>query len=186
MADACPELTLSDPARDVLWRFRGELEPRLDPHDGDLHGASDWAGKLAGSCVRISALLHLYDHGWAGGIATPIEATAMKSAVTIADYLVPHALIALGLTGPLGTAVAPARAILRWISREQVIEFKASDVLDALTRSVMPDMTTVESALTFLQEMRYVRQRGFVKTGRPGRPPSPTYDVNPLLTTSPN
>jgi hypothetical protein len=105
----------------------------------------------------------------------------MKAASAIAEYLIPHALIALGLTGPRATTAAPARTVLRWIRRERKAEFKASDVLDAVARSVVPDMSTVDSALKFLENMGYVRMRAQSRTGRPGRPPSPTYDVNPLL-----
>jgi replicative DNA helicase len=175
------ELVLDDRAREILWEFRRRLEPRLNPNTGDLYGASDWAGKLEGSCVRIAGLLHFYEHGWSVGLSTAIEADRMVAAVAVADYLVPHALIALGLTGPRSTSAARACAVLRWIRREKRTQFKASDVLDAVSRSVVPDMSTVDAALTLLEDLRYVRRRMEEKTGRPGRPPSPAYDVNPLL-----
>jgi hypothetical protein len=180
-AEGPVELVLDDRAREILWEFRRRLEPRLNPNTGDLYGASDWAGKLEGSCVRIAGLLHFYEHGWSVGLSTAIEAERMIAAVAIADYLVPHALIALGLTGPRSTSATHARAVLRWIRREERTQFKASDVLDAVSRSVVPDMSTVDASLTLLEDLRYVRRRVQQKTGRPGRPPSPTYDVNPLL-----
>jgi hypothetical protein len=173
------ELTLAPKAKETLRSFRAALEPRLDPDTGDLFGAADWAGKLAGTCTRIAALLHLYNRGWHKGTSTPIDANTMTSAVAIAQYLIPHALIALGLTGPRAASTTPARAILSWIRRQQPSSFKASDALDRLSRSQFPDMSTVNAALLQLEQLGWIRKRPDPPRQGSGRSASPTYDINP-------
>lgn len=181
--DDRPELELAPASRELLWEFRAQLEPRLDPETGDLYGASDWAGKLPGGCVRIAGLCHLYGLGWRRGIDTPIQPETMTAAIAISEYLIPNALTALGHTGPRAAATAPAAAIVRWIRREGKTEFKATDVLDSLSRSVFPDMATVESSLNLLEGLNHVQKKPQTRPRRPGRPPSPTYLVNPRLET---
>jgi hypothetical protein len=173
------DLTLAPEAKATLWRFRAALEPRLDPDTGDLFGAADWAGKLAGNCTRIAALLHLYDKGWHEGTSTPIDQNMMTSAVAIADYLIPHALIALGLTGPRAGHTGRARAILAWIRRERLTSFKASDALDRLSRAQFPDTEAINVALRQLEQLGWIRQPASDPPRRSGRPPSPTYNVHP-------
>ena len=173
------EVALASDAKASLWDFRAALEPRLDPDTGDLYGAADWAGKLAGNCARIAALLHLYDRGWAKGTSTPIDATTMSSAVAIANYMIPHALIALGLTGPSATDTSSVRALLAWIRREHLRSFKATDVIDKLSHSRFPNMNTVNAALLQLEQLGWIRKRTDPPRRGPGRPASPTYDVHP-------
>src|SRR5262249_17519221 len=55
--------TLSDEAHLALREFRGRIEGRLHPDDGDLFAMSDWAGKISGGVVRIAGLLHFAEHG---------------------------------------------------------------------------------------------------------------------------
>jgi hypothetical protein len=178
-AEGVLELTLRPEAKASLWEFRAELEPRLDPDTGDLYGAADWAGKLAGTCARIAALLHFYDKGWDEGTSTPIAGNTMASAVTIAHYLIPHALIAFGLTGPRATDTSSARAVLAWIRREQLRSFKATDVIDKLSRSRFPNMNVVNAALLQLEESGWVRKRPDPPQHGQGRRPSPTFNVHP-------
>jgi hypothetical protein len=179
-----PELCLNQDAQTDLRAFRAHLEPRLDPDAGDLHGAADWAGKLPGSVVRIAALLHIYLNGWSNGTTTAIAGETMASAVAIGKYLIPHALIALGMTGPRGSNAAPARILLGWIRREKKTAFKASDALTALSRSTFPDMPAVDAAIRVLEAHGYLRHRPS-QPRRRGRPPSPMYDVNPLTHQTP-
>jgi hypothetical protein len=103
----------------------------------------------------------------------------MASAIVIANYLIPHALIALGLTGPRSGHTGRARAILAWIRRKRLTSFKASEVLDALSRSQFPTAEAVNAALVQLEQLGWIRNRSHPPRRGRGRPASPTYDVNP-------
>jgi hypothetical protein len=103
----------------------------------------------------------------------------MNSAVAIANYLIPHALIALGLTGPRATDTSSARAVLAWIRRGQLRSFKATDLLDTLSHARFPNMNAVNATLLQFEQLGWIRKRPDPPRQGPGRPASPTYDVNP-------
>jgi len=174
-----PMTLLLDPvAAAVLLELERELEPRLDAETGDLAHVEGWAAKLAGATARIAGLLHLAEHlrdGW----ARPVEAGTMHAAVAIARYLTDHALAVFDLMGA-DPALADARYLLDWIARTGAERFTRRELFTALPRGRFPKVDALDPALELLEAHGYVQRAAQPAPKGPGRPPSPTYEVNPL------
>ena len=170
---------LLDPAAAaVLLELERELEPRLDAETGDLAHVEGWAAKLAGATARIAGLLHLAAHlrdGW----ARPVAAETMHAAVAIARYLTDHALAVFDLMGA-DPALADARYVLDWIERTSAERFTRRELFTALPRGRFPKVDALDPGLELLEAHGYVRRVAQPAPKGPGRPPSPTYEVNPL------
>ena len=174
-----PMAIVLDPAASaVLLELERELEPRLDDEGGDLAHVEGWAAKLAGATARIAGLLHLAAHlrdGW----ARPVEAETMHAAVAIARYLTDHALAVFDLMGA-DPALADARYVLDWTERTSAERFTRRELFTALPRGRFPKVDALDPGLELLEAHGYVRRAAQPAPKGPGRPPSPTYEVNPL------
>jgi hypothetical protein len=171
-------IPLNPAAAAVLLDLERELEPRLDPETGDLAHVEGWAAKLAGATARIAGLLHLAEHlrdGW----AKPVQAETMHAAVAIARYLTEHALAVFDLMGA-DPALADARYLLDWIERTATERFTRRELFTALPRGRFPKVDALDPALELLEAHGYLRRAAQPAPKGPGRPPSPTYEVNPL------
>ena len=171
-------LSLSPGAREALLDFRRELEPRL-ASDGDLAFVRAWASKLPGATVRLAGLLHVASHV-TDGIAQSIDAATMDAAITIARYLIPHALVAFERMGA-DPRRDDARAVLDWIAREHTREFSRREAQRApALRSRFPKVSELTAALALLVEHGFIRgiEPQEARPKPPGRP-STRYAVNP-------
>jgi len=177
---ALPEvcvLHLDAGADEVRLDFARHIEPRLG-RDGDLAHVADWAGKCAGTTVRIAGLLHMAAHPHTG-VLTAISAETMRSAVSIGAYCVEHALAAFDLMGGVGDDLAVARHLLGLIRRKRMEMFTARQAFNLASRSWLPDMATAATALDTLQDYGWVERLADEERSGPGRRPSPTYRTHP-------
>lgn len=69
-----------------------------------------------------------------------------------------------------------AGAILVWAEENQLTRFSRKDAQQSL-RSVFPRAVDIDPALKHLEETGRLRRLPDLSTGKPGRPPSPVYDV---------
>ena len=172
-------LTLSPDAAAAVVAFETELEPRLAPEAGDLGHVADWSAKLAGAVVRMAGLLHLAEHlhdGW----TAPVSASTMANAVTLGRYMAEHAVAVFELMGA-APEVERARVVLRWIERTGVTEFTKRDCFRAMPKGQFEKADALDPVLALLEDHGWVRPRPAPEpSAKGGRPPSPTYDVNPL------
>jgi replicative DNA helicase len=178
-ADELLVLVLDHDAEATLRAFEAEVEPRLDADGGDLGHVADWASKLVGAAARIAGLRHLAAHlrdGWGG----PVAAAEVVAAVTIARYLIAHALAAFDLMGSDPT-LDDARYLLRWIERTGSQAFTRRELFTALPRGRFAKVDALDAPLVLLEEHGYVRKAEAAARSGPGRPPSPTYLVNPAV-----
>jgi hypothetical protein len=168
-------LRLAPEAAVELEQWEAEIETMLGD-GGQLETMRDWGGKLAGATLRLAAVLHCVGHGATGCIAGP----TLAAAIEIARYLMPHAEAVLNM---MHVREQPgndgARYVLRWIERRSLRQFTKSEAQHHGKRK-FPKADDIDSALAELTRRGYIRQRPAEATG-PGRPPSPTYDVNPAL-----
>lgn len=163
---------LSAEALAELLGFMGELEPKLS-RVGEMGHVQDWGGKLAGAVARIAGLMHA-----AEGREGPINFETLYRARRIAeDFLIPHALAAFEIMGGK-KEVALAGSMREWIARNHKAQFSERDLHRALHARVdgpgewrEPCRLNVETGL-----LREIPQE---PTG--GRPPSPSYEVNPAF-----
>jgi hypothetical protein len=175
-------LTLAEPAYTRWLEFAAWVEPRLADF-GPLAEMADWAGKLPGAVARLSGLLHLADHaGEPAPWETSIAAGTMARAIRIGQYLIPHARAAFDLMG-LDPLVADARYVLTWIRRRATgpvgFTFTKRDAFEG-TKGRFKQVADLELALALLQKHHSIRMLPAEPQSGRGRPPSPTYEVNPL------
>ena len=200
-------LRLSDEAAACFQQFEQELEPRLG-RLGDLAGIQDWGGKLAGTVVRLAGILHLVEQAerrlhepaeqqqeridqrqrmppftpW----DTPISGCTLAAAVTIAQYLIPHAQAAFSMmgmaAGPAASVMADAWHALEWIRRNRRTRFTKRDMHQE-NRARFHKADDVESVLELLEAKNIIRPvtHQAAVGGKAGRKPSPRYEVNPAV-----
>ncbi len=154
------------------------VESQIGP-GGALSAITDWAGKLVGAVVRLAGLLHLADlAGQAAPWSTPVSADAMKRAVEIGQYLVPHAQVAFGMMGA-DPHIKAAQRILDWVMRHGLRTFSKRDAFNG-NRGFFERAAALDVPLDILAERGFIRLRPIPPSGGQGRPPSPVWEVNPL------
>jgi hypothetical protein len=157
----------------LLQAWEGEVEAML-ADGGQMEIMRDWGAKLTGATLRLAAVLHCVEHGPAGRI----EGATIAAAIEIARYLVPHAEAVLNMMqAKERSGDDDARYMLRWIKRHGRREFTKTEAQHQGKRR-FPKVDDIDPALAELTRRGYIRLRPVETTG-PGRPPSPTYDVNP-------
>ncbi len=166
-------LELSGGAAALLREWESEIEAML-AEGGQMEITRDWGAKLAGATLRLAAVLHCVEHGPAGCI----EESCIAAAVEIARYLVPHAEAVLNMMlASEETSDDDARYVLRWIERHDRREFTKRDAQQHGKRR-FPKADDIDPALAELTRRGFIRPKP-AETSGPGRPPSPTFDVNP-------
>ena len=166
-------LGLTTDATVVLRDWEGEIEEMLGD-GGPMEIMRDWGAKLAGTTLRLAAVLHCVEHGPAGRISVE----TIEAAIEIASYLIPHTEAALDMMkAKEDLPEDDARYVLRWIERHGQREFTRRDAQQHGKRR-FPKANDIDPALAELTRRGYVRLRSSESRG-PGRPASPTYDVNP-------
>jgi hypothetical protein len=107
-----------------------------------------------------------------------IVGPTIAAAVTIAGYLVPHAEAVLNMMSASEESTDDdARYLLRWIERHGRREFTKRDAQQHGKRR-FPKADDIDPVLAELTRRGYIRLRP-LDAGGPGRPPSPSYEVNP-------
>lgn len=163
-------------------RFRAyvrDVEPQLGEF-GRLGDMADWGGKLAGAVARLAGLLHLAtfaDHPtpW----DEPIDAATLDAAIRLGDYLIPHALAAAAAMGA-DAGAADARYLARWLTTREEAELPEQAIWQA-TKGRFGQAERLRAALGVLTDHGYIRPLP-PPPRTAGRPPRPTYAVNPLFT----
>jgi hypothetical protein len=73
-----------------------------------------------------------------------------------------------------------ARYVLTWLSQHNHVDrFTRRDLFTDLPRGRFPKVDQLDPVLQLLDAHGYIRQLEQPKPKGPGRPPSPTYEVNP-------
>ena len=167
-------LGLDGEASAVLQEWETEIESMLGD-GGQMEIMRDWGAKLAGATLRLAAVLHCVEHGAAGYIG----GATIRAAVELARYLVPHAEAVLNMMqAKEASGDDDAQYVLRWIERHGRREFTKRDAQQHGKRR-FPKADDIDPALAELIRRGYIRLRPSEATG-PGRPPSPSYEVNPV------
>ncbi len=175
MADIDGEfiLHLAADASAKLKGWEAEIETMLGD-GGQMENLRNWGAKLAGATLRLAAVLHCLEHGTTGRI----DERTISAAIEIARYLIPHADAVLNLMQAKdGSADDDARYVLRWIERYGRRDFTKSEAQHHGKRR-FPKAGDIYPALAELTRRGFIRLRPAEVTGA-GRPPSPTYEVNP-------
>jgi replicative DNA helicase len=183
----CSFADWTDPARFQLTPGAAELflqaaeaiEPRLDPHGGDLGHITEWAAKLTGTTARIAALLHAAEH-LKDGYLRPVSEDTMRRAIEVGHYFTAHALAVFDFMGA-DPAVEDARAVLEWLRRTRHPVFTRRDLHRALIAR-FKKAEDLDPALQMLSGSGWIKVAETPAPGRQGgRPPSARFAVHPAL-----
>jgi hypothetical protein len=151
---------------------------------GTLHYISDWGSKLSAQIARIAAIFHVLDLKNLTIECLQIGVQEVSAAWQLAPYLEAHAQAAFDLMDQ-GSEFHQAERILAWIKRRGHESFKRAACYQAVRRSAginrSEDVTT---PLQILEAYGYIVERNPILSGKPGRPKSAVYDVNPAVHTS--
>lgn len=176
---APPVLRFDPEGQAVIKAFAAATEPLLGS-GGDLEIIADWGGKLAGAVVRLAGLLHLAKHAFEGAPwEHRIGKGAAEGAVELGRYYMAHAKGAFAEMGA-DPAIEDARAILAWIKRKDTTNFTKREAFEG-TKGRFKRVSAMARPLELLSEHCYVREAPREDRSGPGRPPSPVYELNPLL-----
>lgn len=177
--NSCEDIKFTGEAAKVLGAYRASLEPRLGPR-GDLHAIGEWAGKLAGNCARIAALLALFDNP----MCREVDDKHVTRAVNLGPYFIAHAKRVYELMGRKedDETLDVARDALAWVRhRDDPLQaFTKRDMQRGLSRRVT-SADQVQDAIDLLAETGWVALQPSPERpeGQGGRPPLPRYEVHP-------
>jgi replicative DNA helicase len=178
-SDDAPEVVLLDPAARVCFNeFAEWVEPKLGA-EGELAGMPDWAGKLVGAVLRIAGLLHAAELGERPPWEVPISVSTMFRATKLGIYLIAHARAAFAAMGA-DHRVEAAKHALRWIRGRGEPFFTKRQAFEGL-KGRFATVGDLEPVLGLLEAHEAIRRVEAPTSARPGRRPSPTFEVNPAL-----
>lgn len=170
-------LGLSPQAHATFQDFRDQVEGQLRP-GAELSDIADWGNKLPGAVARLAGILHLFSH--AGEVRPweiPISGATIEAAIQLGDYYAAHATIAFSLMGG-DPRVEKARRVWATILHHAFERFSQRDLYMKVRRRLT--VNELGEVLKVLENMGYVRRAHTEPSARPGRPASPTFEVNPL------
>jgi len=168
-------LTIAPDAMNLWTDFAHKIEAQL-ADGGTFAHITDWGGKLPGAAVRIAACFHVARHSHGEPWAQPVGADDMVAALSLAEVLSKHALLAFDAMGA-DAALDDARLILAWIARERLQEFSRRDC-HAAHKHRFARAEELQAPLDVLVERGYIRPRGRAVVKAVGRP-SQAYEINP-------
>jgi hypothetical protein len=185
-----PHVAFFDPEGEKCWQEHYNAHAaEMNAADFDPALRGPW-GKFREYAGRLALILALMDHAadpTADGLAVPyVGPRAVRNAWQLVAYFKSHArrvyaVIARGSGIGGGKVVS---AIVAWLRAGERLSFSERDIKQE-RRWIDPE--DLASALKYLADRNAIRARPD-PTDRPqgGRPPSPTYDVNPALLNSQN
>lgn len=172
-------LVLTPEANEAVLAHERALEPELRP-GGKLRPIADWAAKLVGHSVRLAALLHIAADTTEDALLRPLEADTIEAAWELADYFRQHALAAFDHMH-LDAAALALRRVAEWIKSQEGPTFVKRQAYIA-NRTVAPRVQDLDLLLNALVEANWIRSKeGPEAQPEGGRPPSPTFEINPQL-----
>ena len=174
-----PAVLVFQPRADLaLQAFESALEPRLHPDWGDLAMIADWASKLAGHTARLAGLLHLAERAEGRTWQHPVEPETVERAREIGEFFLAHAIVAFDVMGA-NPVVADARALL---PRLKDVEVASEREIHRTNRYRFLHTDDLRPVLELLVGHGYIRRVPQKPTSGRGRPPSPRFEVHPLVT----
>ena len=181
-------IQLSPEAHGARVEFRSSIEPRLGP-GGDLEEIQDWGNKLGGVVIRLAGLLHIADHAGGGGaeVLNPISEDTLKRAISIARYMVSHAVAAFMSMGG-NEAIEDARYVLGRVQGDMRESGQATITKRAVFRLTHGRFTT---AGDLMPPLEVLVSRNYMREVPSHEDPKAMsrrvlYEVNPAISEAPN
>ena len=173
-------ITLSKEADMLLEEFANEIEPKLK---GEYSDIADWAGKLVGAVLRISAILwrasklrceeFLQDE-----LDAEVNADIIYNAITLGRYYIEHARAAYSLMGA-DPVIKQCKYVLNAVKNEGLVEASKRDIM-RLCRGFR-NADELQPVLDRLTEYGYIAPKQDNLPKGKGRPGSKVYLINPCI-----
>ncbi len=177
--DARHIVRLSAKAEAERKAFARHVEALMRPGE-DFEQAQDWAGKAPGAAVRLTTVIHGFDHALDAPWEHEISADTMERATAIMGISALHTLAVFDLMA-VDRNVSAATKLWDWTRRKRNRAFSARDAWQGVKGTGgFSRMADVYSALEVLEERGFVRASQQERDG-PGRPKSPMVEVRPDL-----
>ncbi|MGN1114372.1 MAG: DUF3987 domain-containing protein, partial [Oscillospiraceae bacterium] len=176
-----PEIiTLSREADTMIEAFANELEPKLVGEYADI---ADWAGKLVGNVLRISALLTRASvfrthRVFENPEPLSVDKMTMENSIKIGRYYIEHAKAAFALMG-VDPVVNLSKKVINTVKENGLAEFKKRDIM-RMCRSIK-NADEAQKAIDRLQDYGYIAEKQTEVYAGKGRPPAQIYLVNPYI-----
>lgn len=168
-------LLLAPDAYRAYADFHDRIEARLRA-GGDLAAIGSWGGKIAGTTLRVAAILHVFEFGDA--IERSIGVETVQDAIAIAEeYFIPHAFAAFRVLRH-GAEKSVAHRLVSWIGSKRLDGFTLNQAFKQLSSGaggVVKSAADVVPSLEFLADGGYIR-----RAAEQLRSDSVRYEVNPL------
>ncbi len=164
-------LTFDADAEAILRRYRASVEHQLDPDDQS--GFTMFLQKHAGRVARIAAHFNLTENG----LAVPVRVNDVKRALELGEYIIAHAR-SIYSTKQADPNAQLAVRILKWITKNGLDRISKRLCNEALRPSCADDL---DEPLRLLVRLHYLRPEEAEDRNGPGRRPSPTFLVNPMV-----
>ncbi len=168
------------------WCQAHYAEQEADDFPDSLEGP--W-GKLEAYAARLALILHLLD--LASDPTRPLDdlpelpERTIEAAFRLVAYFKAHARRVYAAIGrKCADGGEDVRALVRWIVRNDLADFSERDIARNFDR-FKEDPATLTTALLWMASRNIIRPREPDATPKPGRKPSPHFDVNPTLRESP-
>lgn len=178
-SDTLVDLWVGEHAERLLRDFMAELEPQLAPGARlARYHMVDWGGKLAGTIVRLSGILHSLTQVAESDVAPTVGRREMEAAIALGRYYLSHAMLVYYTLGG-DPVLDDAVAVCRWIHAHQHREFSHRYCQQQLKKQVrFREVRALTAALDRLVTHGYLAKVPVDQGGR-GRPAGPRYVVNP-------
>ena len=185
-----PHVVEMDPEARREWAGRCQ-DHRAEQESPDFPGSLEgpW-GKLEAYAARLALILHLMDLAAdptapRGTPPPELPRRIIRDAWRLVAYFKGHARRAYAsMGGRAGAGSEDVRALLGWIGRNRLADFTTRDAKRNLGR-FKDDDAAFADATDWLIGRNVIRRRPEPQAGKPGRRPSPAYDVNPAYLNSP-
>jgi hypothetical protein len=181
-----PHVVAMDDGAKRAWRELCQAhraEQGADDFPASMEGA--W-GKLEAYAARLSLVLHMMalasdPTAPRADQPPPIPRRMIDNAWILVDYFKAHVRrVRASMRGRSFDGGDDVRWLLGWIIRKNLPNFTIKDVGNQTDRFRNASPGTLDAALKWLESRNAIR-RPEAETGKPGRPKSPRYEVNPAL-----
>jgi hypothetical protein len=170
-------LRLEGAAYHAYAEFHDSIERRNRRPDGDLAEISSWSGKVAGTTLRVAAVLHAFADPQRA-LERPVGLEAVAAAITLTEeFLIPHALAAFGVVRQ-GSASGSTARVLSWLASRRPTEFTLNEVFKALRSG--SGRGGVQSKHDLMPALEQLEADGYVRRVEAPRKDTILFEVNPL------
>jgi hypothetical protein len=155
------------------------LTREINREDFPPHLRGPWA-KLKVYAARFALTVHLLRWVTREAEEQNVDDESMRRAGLLVNYFGSNARKAYAVMAA-DREFQDAKRVLAWVARERQTEFKRHEVWnDVKSQERFPRVEDLDRPLRRLVTHRFLRVRQEEKASKAGRPPEPTYEVNPL------